>query len=155
MAVLATLTLIVLSGKAWEQEHSQMPDSVADDTLDIDEAAKSTDTVYVYYFHGDRRCATCRKLEEYSREAIESGFKEELTESTLVWRPTNYDKKDNEHFIKDYELFTKSLILSRARNGEEIDWKNLDKIWRLVGSKDKFIKYVQDEARDFLIGNYE
>ena len=33
--------------------------------------AVSSDYVQAYYFHATRRCATCMKLEQYSRGAIE------------------------------------------------------------------------------------
>jgi len=34
--------------------------------------------VVAYYFHTNTRCDTCRKIEAYSHEAIEEGFKTEL-----------------------------------------------------------------------------
>jgi hypothetical protein len=39
------------------------------------------------------------------------------------------------------------VILSRVENGKETTWKNLEKIWELVGDKGAFVKYVQDEVR--------
>lgn len=108
------------------------------------------DRIVAYYFHGNQRCATCYKLEEYSREALETGFATELTDSLLAWQPTNYDLDENKHYIDDYKLFTKALVLSRVRDGKEIAWRNLDKIWELVGDKKKFLAYVQLETRSFL-----
>ena len=32
-----------------------------------------SEKIIAYYFHGTRRCATCKKLEAYSKEAIETG----------------------------------------------------------------------------------
>jgi hypothetical protein len=107
--------------------------------------------IFAYYLHGDRRCATCRKLEAYSEEALREGFPELLEDSTLIWGTINYDQEENEHFLKDYNLFTKAVILSRVRDGNEIEWKNLDRIWDLVKDKEKFLKYVQEETEAFLI----
>ena len=59
----------------------------------------------------------------------------------------------DQHYLKDYGLYTKSLILSRVRDGREVQWKNLDKIWELVHDKDKYIEYVQDETRAFIDRN--
>jgi hypothetical protein len=120
------------------------------DSLKQKDASPSSDKVFAYYFHGDRRCTTCRKLEAYSGEAFQVGFKTEIADSTLVWRAVNYDRKENKHFIDDYKLYTKTLILSHVRGGKEIEWVNLDKIWQLVRDKDKFIRYVQTETRKFL-----
>lgn len=103
--------------------------------------------IIVYYFHGIRRCPTCLKLEAYSQEAMQTGFAEELKTGKMEWRVVNIEESPNEHYEKDYQLYTKSVILSRVENGKETAWKNLEKIWELVGDKEVFVKYVQDEVR--------
>jgi hypothetical protein len=152
-AAAVTLLLIVFmlaTGQAQQGEDIQLREAGSEDSLKQDISPDPSDGIIATYFHGDRRCATCRKLEAYSREALETGFAEELGESTLVWRTVNYDRAENKHYLKDYGLFTKALILSRVAGGEEVGWKNLDKIWKLVGNKDNFIKYVQGETRQFI-----
>jgi len=105
-----------------------------------------------YYFHGNFRCSTCYRLETYSREAIETNFRDELTSGKLVFNVVNTDEKANSHFINDYQLYTKSLILSLVKDGKQIKWVNLDKIWEYVGNKQKFIEYVKSGVVDFLEG---
>lgn len=141
--------------------------SLADSTeqkSSVDSVAAKTDTVktaktdsvavkdifLASYFHGDVRCPTCIKLETYSSEAIQSGFEKEVKDSLLVFRTVNWDREENAHYLDDYKLYTKALILSRVRGGKEIAWANLDSIWQLVGDKDKFIKYVQTKSRAFI-----
>ncbi len=75
--------------------------------------------VVAYYFHGDFRCPTCHKLEQYSKEAIETGFKDELASGKLEYKVVNVKDKGNEHFMNDYQLYTKSLILSSVKDGKE------------------------------------
>ncbi len=118
-------------------------------------AARAADTgekVIAYYFHGNVRCPTCYKLEKYSREAIEGNFKDELASGKLEFKVVNVEERDNEHFVNDYGLYTKSLVLSKVKNGKEAGWKNLDKIWELVGNKQVFIDYVTREIREFQKG---
>ena len=110
------------------------------------------DVVIAYYFHTTRRCASCRKIESYSDEAINTAFAEELKQGKLVWRPVNTDEAENKHFINDYQLYTKSLILAQIQSGQQIRWKNLDKIWLLLKDKKSFVEYVQNEVGDFLKG---
>lgn len=107
-------------------------------------------TVIVYYFHGNVRCDTCRKLEAYARAAVEGGFAEELADGALQWRMVNVDEPQNEHFIEDYGLFTRSLVLSEMADGRELRWKNLDRIWELVGDQDAYQTYVHSEVAAFL-----
>jgi len=106
--------------------------------------------VIAYYFHGTIRCPTCYKLEQYSKEAIETNFKDALVSRKLEFKVINVEDKGNEHFDKDYQLYTKSLILSLVKNGKETKWQNLDKIWEYVGNKQRFIDYVKSGVADFL-----
>ena len=52
--------------------------------------------------------------------------------------------------MTDYQLYTKSLVLSLRKNGKEVAFKNLDKIWEYVGNKQRFQDYVRNEVSAFL-----
>ncbi|MDD5217617.1 MAG: nitrophenyl compound nitroreductase subunit ArsF family protein [Candidatus Omnitrophica bacterium] len=106
--------------------------------------------VIAYYFHGSFRCPTCRKLEQYSREVIENNFKDELASGKLSFKIVNVEEAGNAHFFDDYQLYTKSLVLSLTEDGKEIRYKNLDKIWEYVGNKGRYENYVRDEVAAFL-----
>lgn len=106
--------------------------------------------IVAYYFHGNLRCATCRKLEAYSREAISEGFADELASGDLSWEVLNTDEEEYKHFVKDFELVTKSVVLVEYRDGQVVRFENLSKVWQLVGDKDDFIKYVRGSTREFL-----
>jgi hypothetical protein len=106
--------------------------------------------VIAYYFHGQMRCSTCHKLEQYSKKAIEANFKDALVSGKLEFKVINVEDKGNEHYGKDYQLYTKSLILSLVKDGKEIKWTNMDKIWEYVGNKQRFIDYVKSGVADLL-----
>jgi hypothetical protein len=106
--------------------------------------------VIAYYFHGNFRCSTCHKLEEYSREAIERNFSAALASGKLEFKVINTDERANAHFTKDYQLYTKSLILSLVKDGRQVKWINLNKIWEYNGNKQKFIDYVKNGVIDLL-----
>lgn len=106
--------------------------------------------VVAYYFHTTYRCASCRTLEAWAREAVESAFAEELKDGRLVWKTVNIEVKGNEHFVKDYALYTKSLVLVNEVRGRAPAWKNLEKVWQLLGRKEAYFRYVQAETRAYL-----
>src|SRR5512135_940326 len=106
--------------------------------------------VIAYYFHGNARCPTCHKLEQYSKEALETNFKDALASGKLAFKVVNVEDKQNGHFVNDYQLYTKALILSLVKDGKEIKSKNLDKIWEYVGNKQKYYDYVKSEVADLL-----
>jgi hypothetical protein len=90
------------------------------------------------------------KIESFSREAVETGFGNELKSGKVAWRLVNVDEPANRHFIDDYQLYAKAVIVSDVRDGEEVRWKNLAKVWQLTGDKGLFMKYIQDEVRVYL-----
>ncbi len=104
----------------------------------------------VYYFHSSVRCATCKKLESYTEDAVRENFKKELASGKLIFKAINTDEDVNNHYISDYNLFTKSVIVSKTRNNKEENWKNLDKIWEQVRNKEKYYRYVSDEIKNFM-----
>ena len=106
--------------------------------------------VIAYYFHGTFRCTTCRTIEEYSHDAIQTYFAKELGNGKLEFRPVNVDEPENKHFIQDYQLVTRSLVLSLVSDGKEKKWKNLPEVWKLVRDKEKFYQYVKDEVERYV-----
>ncbi len=112
--------------------------------------APGSGKVYAYYFYGNARCPTCHRLEQYSREAVESGFKDEIASGKVEFRAINVDEKGNGHYVNDYRLYTKSLVISLVKNGKEVKSKNLTKIWEYAGNKQKFSDYVTGEVKDLL-----
>jgi len=112
------------------------------------EAPKSK--VVAYYFHGNFRCYTCRTMEQYSKEAIEINFKDAFSSGKLEFKVVNVEDRGNEHYLNDYQLYTKSLVLSLLKDGKEIKSKNLTKIWDYSRNKQKFIDYVTEEVNNLL-----
>ena len=115
-------------------------------------AAEGGTKVIAYYFHGNVRCKTCLTIEMYALEAIESGFPEALRGNRLEFVSVNLDEPENEHFIEDFQLAAKTVVLERVVNGERGDYVNLTRVWELVGNKEAYIEYVQDATEKMLNG---
>ena len=111
---------------------------------------KPAGKVTAYYFHGTFRCYTCTNMEKYSREAIEANYKDALASGILEFKAINVEDRGNEHFVNDYQLYTKSLVLSFVKDGKEVKHRNLDKIWEYSRNKQKFIDYVTSEISGFM-----
>ncbi len=110
-------------------------------------AAVRQPKVVIYYFHGNFRCVSCRKLEAVSQQAVMDGFSKELKQGDLEWRVVNVESSGNEHFVADYKLFSKSLVVVRFRNGQQAGYKNLMKAWELLQDDEALRKYVQSEVK--------
>ena len=106
--------------------------------------------VIAYYFHGDVRCSSCRRIEEWSANAIKANFAKELESGELEWKVVNVDETQNEHFNTDYQLYTKSLVIVDFRDGKQTKWKNLDGVWQRLSDQEAFSKYVDAEVAGYL-----
>lgn len=114
------------------------------------EAKAPAEKFIVYYFMTTTRCPSCHKIENYTHDTVTEKFAEQLKKGTMEWKMVNTDEKANEHYIDDYKLFTKSVILSRVVNGKEVSFKNLDKVWELLNNEKKFRDYIEKEVREFM-----
>ncbi len=106
--------------------------------------------VIVRYFHSDIRCSTCLAFEDWSKTAVD-GFPKELAAGTLKWEVINFDKPENHHYIKDYDLAEKSLVLVKQEDGKTVRWKNVEEFWDFdENQKDEFVKFVHNLIADDL-----
>jgi len=144
--------LVVRQGQSSEDGNQSVPGSMEGATVSGPEAGADVnpDRVVVYYFHTTARCPTCHKIENYTREAVEQKFGEEIEEGMMEFRSVNIEEQGNKHFIKDYKLHTKSVVVSDMKSGKETRWKNLAKVWELVGNKENFFRYIEDEVDLYL-----
>ena len=117
-----------------------------------DGTAGGPDRVVVFYFHGDKRCVTCMKLERYTRETVRDRFAGEVASGAVEFRAINVDEPANGHFVTEYELTTKSVVLVEIEDGERGRWLNLDRIWDLVGDETAFRRYIEEETARFIGG---
>lgn len=106
--------------------------------------------VVAYYFHGNVRCASCVKIEALSRKAVTEGFPGDLESGQLEFRDVNVDEPQNRHFIEEYQLSSQSLVIVEIRDGRQVRWRNLEKVWTLLDSEREFIPYVRDGVSGFL-----
>jgi len=106
--------------------------------------------VIVYYFYTNVRCPTCRKLETYTKKALDEAFEQKLQQGKLQYKPINVDEPGNKHYIDDYQLYTKTVIVAKVQDNRQLQWKNLKNIWRLVGNERKYLDYIQSEVHEYI-----
>lgn len=127
-----------------EAQYTNAPEAIASTQASLE------NYVVAYYFHGNYRCTSCLRIEQYSKEAIEKYYAEELKSGNLVFKVINVEEKGNEHYIQDYKLYTKSLVLSLVKEGKEAKSENLSKVWELLNDKEGFYEYVRNSTDNYL-----
>ncbi len=102
--------------------------------------------VVVYYFHGQYRCTSCVRLEKLTKKAVASKFSREIARGDVMFRSINIDDTKNAHFLSDYRLSAKSVVLSKVVRGREVKWKNLLRILDYLKDEKMYVKYIRDEV---------
>jgi hypothetical protein len=110
----------------------------------------AADAILVTYFSSDVRCATCVRIERLTRECVERNFAQEIQSGRIQFRTVNLDGPGNEHFIRDYGLISKTVIVSDLAKGQEVRWENLQDVWTKQKDENSFEAYVVDAVRRHL-----
>jgi len=105
------------------------------------QAKKAASTLTVYYFHGYARCSSCRKIEQYTKEAADSAASS--YPGRVRFSALNIEEDANEHFVNDYQLTSKTVVLQPEKNGKAGAWEKLDRIWFELANHDRFVAYVK------------
>ena len=109
-------------------------------TANAPSAKQEAQPLTVYYFHGTRRCMTCNKIEQLTRAAISASYKDEIEAGKMLFKAVNVEQPENEHFIADFDLATRSVVVQRGTR-----YERLDKVWQLVhGDEDAFRLYISN-----------
>jgi hypothetical protein len=140
ICIMVISLLFSITAAAWSQKPAKT-------------AAPATSTIIVYYFRNDYRCPSCKKIEAYASETVNSRFADDIKKGLITWKMVNVDEAPNKHFVKEYNIITKQVVLVEMKNGAQTRWKNLDKIWDLLGDKAKFSAYIEKELKAFKGGS--
>lgn len=109
-------------------------------------SAPSKTVTTVFYFHGSKRCMACNKIEAWTRAAVELSFVKELAGGMVVFKAVNLDEPENAHFVQDFQLAMRSVVVQRGTAFER-----LDQVWQLVrGDEAAFRQYITTGVRRHL-----
>ena len=74
-------------------------------------------------------------------------FAADLEARRLEWLAVNVDEPANQHFVRDFQLYTRSVVVVDAKDPKR--FKVLDRVWQLAHDKAAFQEYVEQEIRAF------
>ncbi|MFC1854936.1 nitrophenyl compound nitroreductase subunit ArsF family protein, partial [Thermodesulfobacteriota bacterium] len=104
----------------------------------------TSEKIIVYYFHGNRRCSTCKAMEAYTKKAVQLALSNDFKGKDIELLIVNVDSPENEHFVQDYELTFRSIVIAYLKNGKEQNWKKFENAWELANDEIAFVDYIQE-----------
>ena len=149
LCVVAAGAVMALTGQNGPKRCGCLPMS-SEETATQGAASPRAERIVAYYFHRKARCPTCVSIESNAKQAVESGFREQLKDGRLEWRSVNYEESDNEHYATDYKIAAPCLVLVRMKGGKAVEWRVLSEVWQLAGDKSALVQLVQKNVREFL-----
>lgn len=94
-------------------------DKLADSPASEIAASLGQDGVFLYYFHGKKRCATCMAIQDNSRQVVENLFQTEISSGNFHFLVVNLADEDNQEIANKYKVTWSSLYLITRENGQE------------------------------------
>jgi hypothetical protein len=113
--------------------------------------SENSHQLVVYYFMSTYRCPSCIYIEKTTKSVVESVFASQVETGRMIFKAINIDTPENKHYDKDYKLYAQSVILSDVKDGKELRWLNLDKIWKLLNDDKAFQEYIIKEIKGYLV----
>ena len=114
------------------------------------DSSKSDVNVTAYYFHGRKRCRSCRTIELYAHDALMKYFPKEIESGQIEWKVENYLNPQNKRFKKTFELFAASVVFVEFKSEEIERWTNLKDVWTIKKDQEKFYEYIKTEMHAFI-----
>ncbi len=106
--------------------------------------------VVMTYFLIGTRCASCKKIEALARETAELDFAAELSANQLIFRVIDTGEPANHHYLKDYQLSSKTVVISRRIDGKETTWKDMEKVWDFLDDAPAYRAYLGAQIKEYL-----
>lgn len=119
-------------------------------TAAVTQAATVPDKVVVYYFHGTRRCPTCRRIQETIEQTVQERFAAKTASAALEFQEINYEEPENKHFIKDFNLSFSTMIVTANKGQTMLKWDNFNKVWDYAHDKPALTEYTEKSIREYL-----
>ena len=149
--VRSVLFVVVLGSLAiWANREYQKSQAAAVPAAAENLPIVTGDQVIMTYFISGTRCESCQKIEALTKETAEKDFAEALAGGKLVFRVIDTGEPGYQHFIKDYQLTSKTVILSHRKDGKETEWQDMAKVWDLLDDAPGFHAYLGEQIRKYL-----
>lgn len=113
-------------------------------------SSENSHQLVVYYFMSTYRCPSCIYIERTTKTVVENTFASQVKSGRMIFKAINIDQPENKHYDKDYKLYAQSVILSDVKDGKELRWINLDKVWKLLNNDKAFQEYIIKEINSYL-----
>ena len=149
LLVVALGSLAVWGNREYQKSQSIAKAAAAPPAAETLPVVAGNQVVMTYFISGTR-CVSCKTIEALARETAEKDFAAELAAGKLVFRVVDTGEPANAHYVNDYQLTSKSVVLSHRINGQETESAVMEKVWDLLDDPAGFKAYLAATIRAYL-----
>ncbi|MBU0488636.1 MAG: hypothetical protein KKA07_14695 [Bacteroidetes bacterium] len=121
IAALFVLSVVLCACSSSSQQESTDYEDQTNSTV-----AEATQTpVTVYYFHGERRCASCVAIGDETSKMISTDYKTQTDKGLISFQEINIDEDKNKAIAEKYEIAGSALLVVKSENGKDLDQRDL------------------------------
>jgi len=147
------LLAVIVAGVAWfaiqEVRQSKAREQAGQAEVAEPTTVNQQPHVVMTYFTTNVRCVSCRKIEALTRETAEIRHAAAIADGRLVFQVINTDDPGMAHYISEYELVSKTVVLSRRESGGEVEWKNMGDVWNHLNDPEMFHAYLGEQLEQW------
>lgn len=117
---LLAISLIAIScgTKTKKETTNQTKTTETSTTISAVDQNKS-DHIEILYFHGAKRCVTCRAVETHTKALLDSVYAKQIAKGEIVYKVIDISKKENEAIANKYEVTWSTLLINDWKDGKE------------------------------------
>ena len=91
----------------------------ADNYVQSEGTVNEADIAEVYYFHGTRRCATCKAVARVAKGYTRINYEEEIKKGLVKVMEIDFDKSGNEALVEEFQVTRSGLFVRTVINNHE------------------------------------
>ena len=114
-SIIATMTLVGIMALLSACNNQGNPSS--ENSQGTEFSLEGKNVVTIYYFHGDRRCVTCKAVGRVSKKTFEDHFKDN---PNVEFRDINIDDPENNELKDRMEMSGSGLYIFNGKTKEDI-----------------------------------
>ncbi len=103
--------------------------------------------VEVYYFHNERRCATCEAVESETKKALEEYYSDKMKAGTITFLSVNIEEETNEALAEKLGVSGQTLLFISGE--QKVDLTN-DAFMYARTKPEKLKKEIRKTVDEFL-----
>lgn len=154
MVLIMLLSMVLISGcvNTGSEPNNEVIDN-QEQGMSIAGISTDVEKVEVFHFHGHNQCYSCLTIGEYSEEAVNTYFEDELDSGKLIFGHINAELPENFELAKKYEVTGSSLWIGVYREDGSFSKEQNTQVWYKISDKEGFIDYLKGVIKNKLGGN--